>query len=94
MYIAYGRNPYKNNMFHSRNNQTKTKNVGMNYNNFSPLQDLNIECYKFHHYEHKTSNYRLLEVLEGPKFIREQKKLWKRKTSEEECLIALKVQDE
>lgn len=31
----YGRNPYKNNMFHSRNNQTKSKNVGRNYNNFS-----------------------------------------------------------
>ena len=59
---AYGRNPYRNNMFHSRNNQTKTKNMGRNYNNFSPLQDSNIECYKCHHYGHKVSNCRLLEV--------------------------------
>ena len=91
---AYGRNRYRNNMFNSRNNQTKTKNMGRNYNNFSPLQDSNIECYNCHHYGHKESNCRLLEVSKGLKLIREQKKQWKRKTSEEECLIALKVQDE
>ena len=34
-----------------------------------------------------------MEVLEKPKFIREKKKLWKEKTSKEECLIALKSQD-
>ena len=34
-----------------------------------------------------------MEVSEKPKFIKEQKKLWKEKTSKEECLIALKVQD-
>ena len=88
---AYGRNPYRKNMFHSRNNQTQIKNIGRNYNNFSPLQDSNIECYKCHNSGHKASNCRLLEILEGPKFIREQKKLWKRKTLEEESLIALKV---
>ena len=87
---AYGSNPYRKNMFHSRNNQTKIKNMGRNYNNFSPLQDSNIEWYKCHNSGHKASNYRLLEVSEGLKFIREQKKLWKRKTLEEESLIALK----
>ena len=91
---AYGRNPYRKNKFHSRNNQTKIKNMGRNYNNFSPLQDSNIECYKCHNSGHKASNYRLMEVSEGPKFIREQKKLWKRKTLEEESIIALKVQNE
>ena len=39
---AYGRHPYKTNGFKSRNNQTKIKGVGRNYNNFSPLQNLNI----------------------------------------------------
>jgi hypothetical protein len=34
-----------------------------------------------------------MEVSKKPKFIREQKKLWKEKTSKEECLIALKAQD-
>ena len=34
-----------------------------------------------------------MEVPDKPKFIREQKKLWKEKTSKEECIIALKVQD-
>ena len=41
---AYGRNPYRNNMFHSRNNQTKIKDLGRNYNKFSPLQDSSIEA--------------------------------------------------
>jgi hypothetical protein len=35
-----------------------------------------------------------MEVSEQPKFIREQKKLWRVKTSKRECLIALKTQDE
>jgi hypothetical protein len=34
-----------------------------------------------------------MEVSEKPKFIIEKKKLWKEKTSKEECLIALKAQD-
>ena len=40
---AYGRHPYKNNGFNSRNNQTKIKGVSRNYNNFFSLQNLNIE---------------------------------------------------
>jgi hypothetical protein len=35
-----------------------------------------------------------MEVSEQPKFIREQKKLWRVKTSKRECLISLKTQDE
>jgi transposase InsO family protein len=35
-----------------------------------------------------------MEVSEQSKFIREQKKLWRVKTSKRECLIALKTQDE
>jgi hypothetical protein len=35
-----------------------------------------------------------MEVSEKPKFIREQEKLWRVKTSENECLISLKTQDE
>jgi hypothetical protein len=34
-----------------------------------------------------------MQVLRKPKFIREKKKIWKEKTSKEECLIALKAQD-
>jgi hypothetical protein len=33
-----------------------------------------------------------MEISEQPRFIREQKKLWKEKTSKKECLIALKSQ--
>ena len=89
----YGTNPYKNNGFKFRNNQTKIKGVGRNYHNFSPLQNLNMECLKCRNYGHKASNCRLMEISEKPKFIREQKKLWKEKTSEEECLISFKAQD-
>ena len=90
---AYGRNLYRSNMFYSRNNQTKTKNMGRNYNSFSLLQDLDIECYKCHNFGHKASKCRSREITEGPKFIREQNKSWKKKPSKEECLIALKVQE-
>ena len=34
-----------------------------------------------------------MEILEKPKLIKKQMKLWKEKTSEEECLIALKAQE-
>jgi hypothetical protein len=34
-----------------------------------------------------------MEVSEQPKFIREKSKLWREKTSKNECLVALKAQD-
>ena len=34
-----------------------------------------------------------MEISEKPKFIKEKKKIWKKKTSEEECLISLKAQE-
>ena len=34
-----------------------------------------------------------MEISKIPKDIKEKKKLWTEKTSEEKCLIALKVQD-
>ena len=80
---SYGRHPYKTNGFNSRNNQTKIKRVGRNYNSFSPLQNLNIECFKCHSYGHKASNCRLMKISEKPKLIKEKKKLWKEKTSEQ-----------
>ena len=89
----YGRNPYRNKGFNSRNNKTKIKGVGKNYNKFSPLQNLNIECFKCHNYGHKESNCRTMEISEKPKLIKEKKKLCKEKTPEEECRIALKAQE-
>ena len=47
---AYGRHTHKNNVFNSRNDQTKIKGVDRNYNNFYPPQNLNIECFKCHNY--------------------------------------------
>ena len=67
--------------------------MGRNYNSFSPLQNLNIECFKCHNYGHKASNWRLMEISKKPKLIKEQNKLWKEKTLEHECLIALKSQE-
>ena len=35
-----------------------------------------------------------MEISEKPMFNKEQKRLWKEKTSKEGCLISLKAQDE
>jgi hypothetical protein len=64
-----------------------------NYNSFSPLQEGNLQCFRCHNHGHKSINCRLTEVSEQPKFIREQKKLWRVKTSKKECLISIKAQD-
>jgi hypothetical protein len=50
-----------------------------NYNSFAPLQEGNLECFRCHNYGHKSSNFILMGVSDKPKFIREQKKLWKEK---------------
>jgi hypothetical protein len=73
--------------------QTVNKVKSRNYNSFSPLQERDLECFRCHNYGHKASSCRLMEVSEKPMFIREKKKLWKEKTSKEECIIALKSQD-
>jgi hypothetical protein len=65
-----------------------------NYNSFEPLQKGDLKCLRCHNHGHKDINCRLMEVSEHPKFIREQKKLWRVKTSKSECLISLKTQDE
>jgi hypothetical protein len=70
-------------------NQVKS----INYNSFSPLQEGDLECFRCHNYGHKATSCILMEVSEKPNFIREKKKLWKEKTSKEECLVALKSQD-
>ena len=44
-------------------------------------------------YGHKSRNCRLMEISERPKDIKEQKKLWREKSSEEKCIISLKFQD-
>jgi hypothetical protein len=90
---AYGRKKLWIKNYNLKDNQTINQIKRRNYNSFAPLQEGNPECFRCYDYGHKSSNCRLMEVSEKPKFIREQKKLWKEKTSKEECLISLKAQD-
>ena len=90
---SYGRNPYRDNLFHTMNTQSKTMGMGRNHNSFSLLQNPDIECHKCHNFGHKSNQCRLMEVTKEIKFIREHNISWKRKPSKEECLIALKIQE-
>ena len=90
---AYGRNSYRDNLFHTMNNKSKTMGMRRNHNSFSLLQNSDIECHKCHNFGHKANKCRLMEATIEPKFLREQNLSWKRKPSKEECLIALKVQE-
>jgi len=93
MWKAYGRNSYRDNLFHTMNNQSKTMSMGRNHNSFSLLQNSNIECHVCHNLGHKANKCRLMEVTKEPKIIRKQNPSWKRKPSKEECLIALKIHE-
>ena len=90
---AYGRNSYRDNLFYTMNNKSKTMGMRRNHNGFSLLQNSDIECHKCHNFGHKANKCRLMEATIDPKFLREQNLSWKRKPSKEECLIALKVQE-
>jgi hypothetical protein len=90
---AYRRKNLRVKNYNLKDNQTVNQVKSRNYNSFAPLQEGDLECFRCHNYGHKASSCRLMEVSEKPKFIREKKKLWKEKTSKEECLIALKAQD-
>ena len=89
---AYGRKNLRVMKYNLKDNQKVNQVKRRNYNSFAPLQERNLECFRCHSYGHKSNNCRLMEVSEKPKFFREKKKLWKEKTSKEECLIALKAQ--
>ena len=91
---AYGRKNLRVKNYNLKNNQTDDQVKRRNYNSFTPLQERNLEGFKCHNHGHKENNCRLMEISEKPKFNKERKKLWKEKTSKEECLIALKAQDE
>ena len=79
---------------YSLKNKQKVGQVKIiNYNSFAPLQERNLECFFCHNYGHKEGNYRLMEILERPKEIREKMKLWKGRTLKEECLTTLKTHD-
>jgi hypothetical protein len=67
---------------------------GRNYNPFAPLQEGDLQCFICHNHGHKAINCRLMEASEQSKLIREQKKLWRVKTSKRDFLISLKTQDE
>jgi hypothetical protein len=90
---AHGRKNLRVKNYNLKHNQTINQVKSRNYNSFAPLQEGNLECFRCHNYGNKENSCRLMEASEKPKFIREQKKLWKEKTSKEECLIALKFQD-
>jgi hypothetical protein len=87
---AYGRKKLMIKNYNLKDNQTIDQVKRINYNSFAPPQERNLECLICHNYGHKASNCRLMEISEKPKFIREEKNLWKEKTSKEECLIAFK----
>ena len=67
---AYGRNSYRDNLFHTMNNKSKTMGMRRNHNSFSLLQNSDIECHKCHNFGHKENKCRLMEVTKEPKFIR------------------------
>jgi hypothetical protein len=90
---AYGRNSYRDNLFHTMNNQLEAMGMRRNHNSFSLLQNSNIECHKCHNFGHKENKCRLTEATIEPMFLRGQNLSWKRKPSKEECLIALKIQE-
>jgi hypothetical protein len=90
---AYRRKDLKVKNYNLKDKQAVNRVKRRNYNSFAPLQEGDLECFRCHNYGHKAINCRLMEVSEQPKFIREQKKLWREKTSKRECLIALKAQD-
>jgi hypothetical protein len=79
--------------YNPRDKQAVNQFKRNNYNSFAPLQEVDLECFRFHHYGHKANNFKLMEASEQLRFIREQKNLWKEKTPKMECLIALKTQD-
>jgi hypothetical protein len=90
---AYRRKILRVKNYNRKDNQAVNQFKRRNYNSFAPLQERDLECFRCHNYGHKANNCILIEVSEKPRFIREQKKLWKEKTSKKECLIALKGQD-
>ena len=90
---AYERKGLKVKNYNFKDNQTIGHVKRRNYNSFSLLQEINLEFFNCHNYGHKASNCRLMEILERPKDIREQKKLWKKRTLKEEGLTTLKTQD-
>ena len=90
---AYGKKNLRAKNYNPQRNQTVDQVKRRNYKSFALLQERNLECFKCHNHGHKVSNCRLMEISEKLKFNKEQKKLWKEKTSKEECLISLKAQD-
>ena len=90
---AYERKSLKVKNYNLKDNQTLGQVKRRNYNSFAPLQERSLECFNFHNYGHKASNYRLMEISERSKHVREKKKLWKERTLKEECLTTLKTQD-
>jgi hypothetical protein len=91
---AYRKKNLKVKNYILKDKQASNRVKSRNYNSFEPLQEGDLQCFRFHNHGHKAINFRLMEVSEQPKFIREHKKLWRVKTSKRECLIALKTQDE
>jgi 5'(3')-deoxyribonucleotidase len=90
---AYKRKNLKVKNYILKDNQAINQVKSRNYNSFAPLQEGDLQCFRFHNYGHEAINCILMEVSEQPKFIREKKKLWREKTSKKECLISLKDQD-
>ena len=89
---AYERKSLKVKNYNLKDNQTVHQVKRRTYNSFAPLQERNLECFNCHNYGHKSSNLRLMEILERLKDIREKKKLWKERTLKEKCLTTLKTQ--
>ena len=89
----YERKSLKVKNYNLKDNQTIGQVKSINYNSFTPVQEINLECFNFHNHGNKSSNCRLMEISERSKDIRKQKNIWKERTLKEECLTTLETQD-
>jgi hypothetical protein len=84
---AYGRKNLRIKNYNLKYNQIVDQVKSRNYNSFAPLQEGNLDCFRCHNYGHKASTCRLMEVSYKPKFIREEKKIWKEKHQKRNVLL-------
>ena len=59
---AYERKSLKVKNYNLKDNQTIGQVKRRNYNSFTPLQEINLECFNCHNHGHKARNCRLMEI--------------------------------
>jgi hypothetical protein len=63
---AYIRKNLRVKNYNRKDNQAVNKVKRRNYNSFSPLQEVDLECFRCHNYGPKASNFKLMEASEQP----------------------------